>query len=231
MSLTERMVLNYLKKTNPLTAIDNDDVKDKYQCKTGQMPLTISVSKQLITHLINGTILQDIAEEEDVEEEQEYDDFEKKEEQEDDNLEEDYFIINRELSDQEILSLKRLQNALADLPTSLNFQSIYSLMTTGVDGLQKRLLESVNDYLQNIQEVTEHKLLLKAVVLVLKILEYDLSKNPGPITRGAGFFKVEVLSDVKRIENYSIVKGLLDRIIEQYNDHYEPKPIALASRS
>lgn len=222
MSLTEKMVLKYLKETNPLTAIDNHDVKDEYQCKTGQMPLTISVSKQLIDGILNGEIEEDVAEEEDIEEE-EYYDFE-------DSVEEESFeekAETRELSEQEADALVRLKNALANLPTTLSFQSLYSVMTSGVDGMQKELLGSVNDYLNNIQEVKEHKLLLKAIVLVLKILEYDLSKNPGPITRGAGFFTVEILSDAKRIENHGIVKGLLDRIIKQYDEHYEKNPASL----
>ncbi|MDR3501613.1 MAG: hypothetical protein P4L79_03430 [Legionella sp.] len=192
MSLTDEMVLEYLKKTNPLTAIDNHDVKDEYACKTGQMPLTIGVSKDLIDGMVNR----------DSEE--------------------------GELSEQEINALIRLRDALESLPTSLSFQSLYSVVT-GVDSIQKELLESVNNYLNNIQELNEHKLLLKAVVLVLKILEYDLSKNPGPITRGYGFFTVEILSDEKRIENHSIVKELLGRIIEQFNKHYEENPAPMAN--
>ncbi len=184
MSLTEEMVLEYLKDTNLLTEINNHDVKDEFGCKTGQMPLTINVCKELIDGLIN----QDTDEE--------------------------------ELNGQEKESLIRLRDALESLPTSISFQSIYS-MIMGMDSLQKELLESVNDYLQNILEFNEHKLLLKAVVLVLKILEYDLSKKSGPIVVGYGFFTKEILSDDDRKENHAIVSELLNRIIEQFNTLYE----------
>lgn len=209
MSLTTNKVLAYLKETNPLTAINNHKVMDEYNCKTGQMPLTISVNIWLIDGILNGNTKEDI-------EDSDVDEYDVEDSEEEEKI--------RELGDEERKALARLQTALGSLPTSFSLQTLYSVVTTGFDGIQKELLESVNDYLNNIQEITEHKLLLKAVVLVLKILEYDLSKNPGPITKSGLFFSVEILSDAKRIENHGIVKGLLDRIIEQYNEHYPATP-------
>lgn len=216
MSLTTNKVLAYLKETNPLTAINNHKVMDEYNCKTGQMPLTISVSIWLIDGILNGNTKEDI-------EDSDVDEYDVEDSEEEEKI--------RELGDEERKALARLQTALGSLPTSFSLQTLYSVVTTGFDGIQKELLESVNDYLNNIQEITEHKLLLKAVVLVLKILEYDLSKNPGPITKSGLFFSVEILSDAKRIENHGIVKGLLNRIIEQYNEHYPAPTVTVAAAS
>lgn len=223
MSLTTNKVLAYLKETNPLTAINNHKVMDEYNCKTGQMPLTISVSIWLIDGILNGNTKEDIKEsdvdEYDVEDSEEEEDVVEEKEK------------TRELGDDEKKSLARLQTALGSLPTSFSLQTLYSVLANGFDGIQKELLKSVNDYLNNIQEITEHKLLLKAVVLVLKILEYDLSKDPGPITKSGLFFSVEILSDAKRIENHGIVKGLLNRIIEQYNEHYPAPTVTVTAAS
>ncbi|USQ12737.1 hypothetical protein J2N86_08440 [Legionella lytica] len=216
MSLTTNKVLAYLKETNPLTAINNHKVMDEYNCKTGQMPLTISVSIWLIDGILNGNTKEDI-------EDSDVDEYDVEDSEEEEKI--------RELGDEERKALARLQTALGSLPTSFSLQTLYSVVTTGFDGIQKELLESVNDYLNNIQEITEHKLLLKAVVLVLKILEYDLSKNPGPITKSGLFFSVEILSDAKRIENHGIVKGLLNRIIEQYNEHYPAPTVTVTAAS
>ncbi len=180
MSLTEDMVLNYLMKVPSLDLINNHDVKDEDDCKTGQLPLTIQIGKHLIDQMLEPNSKSD----------------------------------EPTLTENEENDLFDLREALNSLPQSIT--SIFSIIN--LDEIQQNLLHSINAYLKNIKEVEQHKLLLKAVVLVLKIIEYDLSKNEGPIKYGYGFFKVEVLSNKERIRNHGQIKQLLTGIIEQFND-------------
>lgn len=124
------------------------------------------------------------------------------------------------LSEKESDALMELREALDNLPTSLSFQSIMSTLTS-LDSIQKKLLGAIHVYLDSIGEFKEHKLLVKSVVLVLKILEYDLSKKPGPFTLGAGFFKIQVLSDKQRIENHGTILNLLNNVIGRFDQHYK----------
>lgn len=124
------------------------------------------------------------------------------------------------LSERESDALIELREALDNLPTSLSFQSIMSTLTS-LDSIQKKLLGAINVYLDSIGEFKEHKLLVKSVVLVLKILEYDLSKKIGPVTVGAGFFKIQVLSDKQRIENHGTILNLLNNVIGRFDQHYK----------
>src|SRR5690606_25112305 len=112
------------------------------------------------------------------------------------------------LTEQEKNALINLQESLDSVPISISFNSLMTTVT-GLNSIQKNLLESVNLYLKNITQFEEHKLLLKAIVLILKIIEYDLSKKPVPITIGYGFFKQHILSDEERIENHATVQKLL----------------------
>lgn len=185
MSLCEEDVANYLAEVKSLKAIDNHEVRDSDGFKTGQMPKTISLGKQLIDEII-----------------------------EDDNEEE-------RMSQEERDALILLREALDTLPVSLGYNAIMSVMQ-GLNSIQKNLLGAVSQYLANIGEFEVHKPLLKAVVLVLKILEYDLIKKEGPITRGIGWFQVTILSDAERVENHAIVKKLLNGIIEKFDSYYEP---------
>lgn len=189
MSLTEDMVKEYLKNVASLTAINNHDVKDEYNCKTGQMPLTIKIGKQLI----NGMLEQDDERE----------------------------IAN--LSWQEKDALIGLEQALDGLPVSLSIQALASVIT-GINGIQKALFAAVEAYLKSISQFEEHRMLLKAVVLVLKIVEYDLSKKPGPITVPIGFglfsFEKELLSTAQKSENHVTVKKLLEDFITRFDSFY-----------
>lgn len=125
-------------------------------------------------------------------------------------------------------ALINLHAALDSLPTSMSYQSLRSLFT-GLDYIQNNLLTSVTVYLANITLVEDHKPLLKAVVLVLKIIEYDLSKSTGPITVGIGFFSKQILSAEQRIENHGKVQKLLTGIIEQYDQFFEQEQTSLFS--
>lgn len=214
MSLTEKMVIDYLVNVHSLKEINNHDVKDPYGFKTGQTPLTIEVGKHWIDELLGED--EDDSDEYQDEDEDSGSDVEASEEE------------TRQLSEQERDALVQLRESLESLPTSMGFQSLMSAVM-GMDGIQKKLLESINVYLASIAEVEEHKLLLKAVVLVLKIIEYDLSKKPGPITIGYGIFKIQVLSDKQRLENYALVQELLTRIIDQFDKHYEQEYARLAA--
>jgi hypothetical protein len=138
----------------------------------------------------------------------------------DEILERDYEQESGCLTEEEQNSLFLLKEALDSLPGSLGFQSLMSLVS-GLDEIQQSLFKSIRGLLANITHIEEHKLLLKAVVLVLKITEYDLSKKPGPITMGYGFFKIEVLSNEQRIENHTQVQGLLGEIIKRFEGYYE----------
>lgn len=114
-----------------------------------------------------------------------------------------------------IASLK----AIDSLPTSMSIQSLRSIMD--LDAIQKNLLESVTIYISSISQIEEHKTLLKALVLVLKIIEYDLSKKEGPITIGYRYFGMVILSNEQRIANHDKVKELLTEIILKFDRHYE----------
>ncbi|KTD58157.1 hypothetical protein [Legionella shakespearei] len=191
MGLTLGMVADYLEQVPSLKTINNHHVKDDNGCKTGQMPLTIELGKLLIDELLGV-----------------------------DDSEEERSEECTTLSEGERNALTGLREALDNLPTSLSFQSIMSTLT-GLDSIQKQLLEAINVYLDSIDEFEEHQLLLKSVVLVLKILEYDLSKNPGPVTVGAGFFKIQVLSDKQRIENHGTILDLLNDVIKRFDKEYK----------
>lgn len=185
MSLSEKMVIDYLIEVTSLKAINNHDVKDSEGNKTGQMPLSIKICKDQIDAIL----------------------------EQDQNREKELLTVK------EYNSLIELQEALDNLPSSMGFQSLLSIIS--FDDIQKRLLESVTNYIANITQFEDHELLLKALVLVLKIIEYDLSKKPGPITIGSGFFKVEVLSDEQRIENHGQVVQLLTDIFKNFEARYK----------
>lgn len=207
MSLTLGMVADYLEQVPSLEAINNHDVKDEDGCKTGQMPLSIELGKLLIDDLLGV-------------EDSEEDDLEEDDQEEDEQEEEDQEKKCVTLSQEERSALVGLREALDALPTSMSFQSIMSTLTS-LDSIQKKLLDAINVYLDSIDEFEEHKLLLKSVVLVLKILEYDLSKKLGPVTVGVGFFKVQVLSDKQRIENHGTILNLLNDVIERFDKRYK----------
>lgn len=192
MSLTEDMVMDYLQNVRSLNAINNHDVKDFYGCKTGQMPLSINIGRQLIDAI----------------------------------LEQDNERDEGNLSEQEKSALIALGQALHGLPASLSIQALTSVIT-GINSIQKTLFSAVEAYLTSINQFEEHKMLLKAVVLVLKIVEYDLSKKPGPITVTIGYgifsFEKELLSTEQKREHHVIVQKLLKGFITRFDSLYEPQ--------
>jgi hypothetical protein len=194
MSLTEDMVIDYLQKVSSLKAINNHDVKDSYGCKTGQMPLSINIGKQLIDQIL-----------------------EQNNEREEGNL-----------SEQEEDALIALRQALNALPISMSIQALASVIT-GIDNIQKTLFAAVKAYLTSISQFEEHKMLLKSVALVLKILEYDLSKNLDPITVNIGYgifsFKKELLSTEQKSKNHGIVQNLLSDLITYFESYYVPQKV------
>jgi hypothetical protein len=119
------------------------------------------------------------------------------------------------LTSKEWNSLIDLNEALEELPRSMSLRTLWKV-TTDLDGIQKRLVENVTQYINNVTNFDEHRSLLKAVVLVLKIFQYDLGKKSGAMT----FFAMEVLSSEKRVENHSLVSDLLDTVIAKFNPHY-----------
>lgn len=124
------------------------------------------------------------------------------------------------LNSNEKNALTSLRRALDDVPTELGYKAVKTAVT-GLDAIQKNLIQSVNLYLESISQIEEHKFLLKAIVLTLRIIEYDLGKKNGPIKIGFKLFSIEILSNDQRIENYAKVKQLLDTIIGQFDCYYE----------
>lgn len=119
-------------------------------------------------------------------------------------------------------ALLNLSKALDALPSSIGIRALMSAVS-GLDEIQSNLFDSVNQYLDSISDIKKHRLLLKAIVLVLRIIEYDLSKKSGPISVGRGFFSITILSNEKRIENHGLVTSLLKKIIAEHNDHHMPR--------
>lgn len=113
-------------------------------------------------------------------------------------------------------ALRNLYEALDSLPSLISFQALRSFLS-GLDYIQNNLFSSVSIYLESITAIDEHKTLLKAVVLVLKIIEYDLSKNDQPITIGLGFFKRQILSVEQKAANHEKVQQLLVGIINRFD--------------
>lgn len=116
-------------------------------------------------------------------------------------------------------ALVNLREALDNLPSG--FTGLLSLLTQDLDDIQKNLFESINTYLDSILDVEKHKFLIKAVVLVLKIIEYDLGKKSGPITVGPSFWPTVILSNEQRIKNHTQVQQLLTGIISKFEMYYE----------
>ncbi|CAM2802910.1 hypothetical protein [Legionella worsleiensis] len=115
-------------------------------------------------------------------------------------------------------ALLDLRNAIDGLPRSMSIKSLMSIMD--LDGIQNMLFESITRYIESIVQFEEHKNLLKAVVLVLKIIEYDLSKKEGPITIGYGFFSVVILSNEQRQANHAKIALILNEIIQKFDANY-----------
>lgn len=132
-------------------------------------------------------------------------------------------LDTNKLSQQEDKALERLRDAMEKLPVSLS--GLATAVYNGIDATQKELLQSVDAYAKSITEFEEHRLLLKAIVLVLKILEYDLSKKPGPITISLGYsflkYDYVLLTEEQKKENHAEVQKLLTGFIEKFNCHYE----------
>lgn len=113
-------------------------------------------------------------------------------------------------------ALINLYTALNSLPSVMSFQALRSLFE-GLDHIQNSLFFSVTFYLESITAIDAHKTLLKAVVLVLKIIEYDLSKNDQPISIGYGFFKKQILSVEQKAINHGKVQLLLAELIKRFD--------------
>lgn len=134
----------------------------------------------------------------------------------------------KKITEQEMNALFNLRKALDTLPTSVSIKSFMSAVTE-LDSIQRTLLDSVTTYLKNITQIDAHKLILKGIVLLLHITEYDLSKKEGPINIGFSFFKFQILSNEQRIENLSKVRILLNEINEQFDKYYLPKQTIILS--
>lgn len=184
MGLTAAMVIEYLQNTQSLKKINNHDVKDKHDCKTGQLPLTIAIGKQWIDELVE-------------------------------NVADGLIFLNEE----ELNALYRLRAALNSLPVSMGFQAIRS-MVSGLAAVQEELLDSIKECLNCIEHFQEYKMLLKALVLVLKITEYDLGKRDAPMKVDLRFFQMEVLSQSQRTENHRLVQDLLTDIFKRFDAFY-----------
>ncbi|WP_367606970.1 hypothetical protein [Legionella sp. W05-934-2] len=134
---------------------------------------------------------------------------------------------DNQLLDIEQTALVNLQNALYDIPTDLSFHTIIVALK-GLDlvTVQNNLFIAVNQYIDNFllfeSHMDAHKMLLKAIVLELKIMEYDLSKKDGPITLGPSFWPIQILSNEDRISNLSKVKELLEDILTRFDTIYTP---------
>ncbi|KTD48351.1 hypothetical protein [Legionella quateirensis] len=136
-------------------------------------------------------------------------------------LDQDCMSGHNRITENERDALIALREAIDSLPTSMSISSLMSIMD--LDGIQNKLFESITIYIASITQVEEHKTLLKAVVLVLKIIEYDLSKKEGPITIGYGFFSMVVLSDEQRKANHTKIKEIRTNIIQKFDSCYEPE--------
>ena len=142
-------------------------------------------------------------------------------------LEQDCMSGYKRITENERDALIALREAIDCLPTSLSIQSLMSIMD--LDSIQNNLFESITLYIASISQVEEHKSLLKAVVLVLKIIEYDLSKKEGPITIGFGFFKMVVLSNEQRKANHTRINELRTNIIQKFESYYVQEPVSSTS--
>ncbi|MBL7479666.1 hypothetical protein [Legionella bononiensis] len=136
-------------------------------------------------------------------------------------LEQDCMSGHIRITENERNALIALREAIDGLPTSWSIQALMSIMD--LNRIQNNLFESITSYIASISQVEEHTTLLKAVVLVLKIIEYDLSKKEGPITIGYGFFKMVVLSDEQRKANHIRINELRTNIIQKFDSYYEPE--------
>jgi hypothetical protein len=113
----------------------------------------------------------------------------------------------------EVRLLKKVTASLSMVPTSLfDISAIYNVLSD-LDSIQKDLIDTVNSWMLHEKLPNEKRLpLVKAMVLILKILEYDLNK-PGDVIRGKYFFKFTVLSDADRVVNQEKVVDLLQQVI------------------
>ncbi|KTD37371.1 hypothetical protein Lmor_0563 [Legionella moravica] len=130
-------------------------------------------------------------------------------------LEKDSLSGHKIISKKERNALIALGEAIDRVPTSMSISSLMSIMDLG--GIQNNLFESITLYIASITQLNEHLNLLKAVVLVLKIIEYDLSKKEGPITIGYRFFSMVVLTNEQRIINHLKINTILNEILQKFD--------------
>lgn len=131
------------------------------------------------------------------------------------------------LSNPQIAKLENLYDALDAVPINIGANAIYAAFN-GLEDIQSNLMDAVEDYLDDTELAKSHLHLLKALVLVLKILHYDLSKKTGPITYGYGFFSIEILSNDKRLENLETIAQLLEKTIHKFEPAFHENSPALA---
>lgn len=116
-----------------------------------------------------------------------------------------------------------LSEQLEDIPTHFDLKKIYKALMQ-FDAIQNNLMQGVKQWLQHPKKENAHRLpFVKAIVLVLKIIHYDLHKSDGPLVKsqGWGIFKFEVtlLSKQQRIDN----RGKITALIQNFQQEFEPQ--------
>lgn len=119
------------------------------------------------------------------------------------------------ITNAEKIALNNLLQSLKALPIPFSWTDI-SMLLGGLAEIQQNLLTNMTSYLASIKSVTHHQDILKPIVLVLRIFEYDLDKVQGPIEKGFGWFKTTILSNSDRITNLKLVKDILSDILQNY---------------